>query len=231
MPIYSLILPPGLAADGATEGHGLFTSGYDSYAIAESGIPFYMYGVSGSRESMNLFVGGSQESSVYNRGLNTFIQGLTSGVSDIWASNFLFVEGGYTYYEMNLFLQASGVVYDTSAEMNLFLEGLTNLVSDEIPLFLYTVLEDSGQVPLFVNGYGITAGYILQSGCMNLFINSPSGEELSLDMYVYGSGPTTASMNLYQIGASGTSGDIELYVYGLDDMTGNLSLFTRGYVD
>lgn len=231
MPIYSLILPPGLAADGATEGHGLFTSGIDSYAIAESGVPFYMYGVSGSRESMNLFIGGSQESSVYYRGLDLLIRGIASGVSDIWGTGYFFIEGGYTSYEMNLFVQGSGITYSTFEEMNLYVEGLTNVLSNEIPLFLYTVLEDSGQVPLFVNGYGITAGYILESGCMNLFINSPSGEELTLDMYVYGAGPTTASMNLYQIGASGTNGDIDLYLAGQDEITNNIRLFTRGYVN
>lgn len=213
----------------------LFVSGVWSSPVSTSGhVPLFLknyeYG-----ESLNLFAKGMPISS----GIG-FIPLFTAGTTgpttySLSQSAPLFVLGSHYSSYLNLYTTGINLPVGISGNLNLFLDGFTEITgnsSNFVDLFVYNSSgESSSGIPLFVEGFGETEGYVSASGQLNAFIKVMPGSEMSLDMFIHGNAPTSGYLNTFILSAIGCpESGIPLFIHASDNISQDLKLFTRGYL-
>lgn len=196
------------------------------YSPLTKNTTLYTSGPNPANASLNLMTQGPVVVA-NNNNISLFVTGSAGGYSSYTNSINLFLHSQYFTKNLNLSLRGEYSA-PTHSNLNLSVVGGGHFVNAFLDMVCFnrTVTED---IPLYVKGLGTTAGAFPADGSMNLFIQRPITDAITL--YLRGPAePVNATIPMYVKGAVGVNNNIPLSiknVIGLDNST--TTMYTHGF--
>ncbi len=232
--------------------NGLF---FDSFTITDPFFPLYLSGGEWrgpTSNNLELFLQGSSSGWGYAKndidlfmnaeaggtGINLFLNaGINAGSMFGSLNLFMGDKGTYNSSSIGLMIFGSASQYEP-ALLTLTEEQLLELTEEELlllpmyPAPIFTGLNKTGSIDLYISGEGENEGFFVANSGLNLYMIGPPGIESHLDLFLNASPIQPGSLDLFTFGVTDiTSESLDLYLYSVLKSTNSLALFARGYRD
>ena len=201
----------------------LFISG--SPPVVSSVVPLHVHSGDTRCETLNLFIA-SDPPSVYGDSVALSIYGSTSNA--MIGAITLFVGGTPLSESLGLFIfgKDSG---GTSSILRMYIAGSSYTTSNSTSLFIQNDTQaGNGSVPLFIQGDGISPGYIPYSSILGMYVER--GNSGGVTMFIQNNGVVN-SLPIFIVGAQPISSSTPLYIRGLGDaINSTVTMYVSGAV-
>ncbi len=174
-----------------------------------------------------LFLKGEETNPIDNE-FSLYMHGCTAGRSGLFGNCDLYIYGSSVVNaSMNLFLQNHGPE-SLATYFNLYTQGENYYINGNVPLYISNSGSE-GQVNLFIQGSGVTAGAMPLSTFMSLFIKR--NEPGAITLFLQGPGTeVNNSITLYTHGAYLASSGLDLCIPDIVGvLNNNMQLYTHGF--